>query len=399
VSISQTPPTAARAQRNTLRQQCNVTDLGNGAYRVTSAGVKEQGVYQLRIWHAFPNSIKAEYFYDGFFERLAVQRLDHKVNFTWGSGNLIPRGSDYISVRWSGAILPEHTGSYRFKVEADDHARLWIDGELILDHWHERYVNLEPSRVVHLTADMLTEVVLEYREVRGDAYARLMWGYNGANLTVVPQKNLFSLFEIDRSPVLVTIISADTAAQMTECTGDGLYHAKALHESHFTVCPRDAFRNLRDDDDLFYLSTQRLSSTLTWLRDQGNNGVGADVITPTYRFNPDTSCFDFAYTPERAGDYRLDILHEGKAVAGSPFYLSVEVDKISAPKSLVQGLNSPLYATAGSCYTFTVVARDNAENYIFYGGAGIQVSFVHAYPGTYCNTCSPLFTLPARLYV
>jgi hypothetical protein len=375
----QTPPTASRAQRNALRQWCAVTDLGTGVYQVHSTGVQEQGVYQLRIWHAFPNSIRGEYFYDGFFERLAVQRLDHKVNFTWGTGNLIPRGSDYISVRWSGAVLPDHTGNYQFKVEADDHARLWIEGELILDHWHERYVNLEPSRTLRLTANKLHEVVLEYREVRGEAHARLMWAYNGANLTVVPQANLFSLFEIDRSPVLVTIKSAETSPYTTECTGEGLYHAKALHESTFTVCPRDQFRNMRDDDDLFYLSTQRFSSVLLWLGDQGEHGVGAERLVPTMAYNPQTSCFDFAYTPERAGNYRLEVRYRpyyganSTQVAGSPFFLSAEVDKISAPKSLVQGLTSPLYATAGSCYTFTVVARDNAENFIPYGGAGIQV--------------------------
>jgi hypothetical protein len=356
--------------------------MGHGTYEIHSEGIKEQGVYQLRIWHAFPASIRGEYFYDGFFERLAVQRLDHKVNFTWGTGNLIPRGSDYISVRWSGAILPPESGLYEFRVDADDHARLWIDGQLILDHWHERYVNLEPSRFLQLTADTLYEVVLEYREVRGEAYARLMWGYNGRNATVIPQANLFSLFEIDRSPVLVTIHSADTSAETTECLGEGLYGAVALRRSEFTVCPRDEYRNLRDDDDDFYLSTQRFSALLRLVDDRGHDGVGAEELVPTMVYNHDTFCFDFSYTSERAGEYELQVLYRtdrranATHVAGSPFYLTVEVERMSGPKSLVKGLASPLYAEAGSCHNFTVVARDNAENLIFYGGVGIQVRIV-----------------------
>lgn len=375
----QQPGTASGGQRNALRQVCIVSDLGTGEYTVHSEGVKEQGAYQLRIWHAFPNSIRGEYFYDGFFERLAVERLDHKVNFTWGTGNLIPRGNDYISVRWSGAVLPPHTGTYQFKVEADDHARLWINGELLLDHWHERYVNLEFSRDIYLVADDLQEVVMEYREVRGEARARLLWAYNGTGLDVVPQANLYSLFQIDRSPVMVTIQSADTVANTTECTGAGLYEGTARHESHFTVCPRDQYRNLRDDDDIFYLSSQLFSANLTMISDMGHSGVGAENVQPTKRYNPETHCFDFSYTPERAGMYQLGVFFETQSgagtvhVAGSPFELEIQSDKISGPKSLVHGLPNPLMAEAGQCYNFTVVARDNAENFIFEGGAGIQV--------------------------
>mgnify|MGYP005991463323 CR=1 FL=1 len=377
----QAPPTQSGAQRNALRQQCTVTDEGNGTYTVHSVGIREQGVYQLRLYHAFPNSIRGEYFYDGFFERLAVQRLDHKVNFTWGEGNLIPRGSDYISIRWSGAVLPEQSGMYQFKVEADDHSRLWVDGELILDHWHERFVNLEPSRDFFMAADRLYEVVLEYREVRGEARARLLWAFEGGNLDVVPQRNLLSLFEIDRSPVLVTIQSADTTASTTECTGEGLYAATARRESSFTVCPRDQYRNLRDDDDLFYLATQRFSAVLYLVNNHGHNGVGAEAVTADMVYNPETSCYDFNYTPQIAGSYRLEVYFQEyrgatmNQVAGSPFYLTVDVDKISAPLSQVRNLPVPLYAEAGSCHNFTVVARDGAKNFLFHGGAGIQVSY------------------------
>jgi hypothetical protein len=241
-----------------------------------------------------------------------VQRLDHQVNFTWGTGKLIPRGSDYISVRWSGCVLPEESGSYRFKVEADDHARLWVGGDLLLDHWHEQYVNLEPSREVYLTGGRLVEVVMEYREVRGEARARLTWAFESAALAVIPQDRLYSLFEIDRSPVLVTVASADTSAATSECTGDGLYGATALAESYFSVCPRDTYRNLRDDDDEFYLSTQLFSAslTLTATQETDHYGVGSERVTPTHVFNTLTKCFDFTYTPELAGGYSLSVTYE-----------------------------------------------------------------------------------------
>jgi hypothetical protein len=103
-----TSPFTEVGQRNSIRKACDVSDLGSGQYSITCPdGVEEQGQYQLRIYHAFPDTIKGEYYYDGFFDTLAMRRLDQKVNFTWGYGRLLPRGSDYITIRWSGAVKPK----------------------------------------------------------------------------------------------------------------------------------------------------------------------------------------------------------------------------------------------------------------------------------------------------
>ena len=373
------PNTPTNSQRNSLRQVCSVTDFGNGTYAITSSGIQEQGNYQLRVWVAFPNSIKGEYFYDAFFDRLAVQRLDHVVNFTWGTGRLIPRGSDYISIRWSGLILSNEAGYYRFKVEADDNARLWINGDLLLDHWHEQYASLEPSRLVYFSANSLQEVVLEYREVRGEAHARLLWSIGNSAMQVVPQQNLLSLFEVDRSPVKVRITSAETSAAKTECTGDGLYSATARRRSYFSFCPRDIYRNMRNDDSLYYLSTQIFGSLLSITNPLLHRGVGAETITPILTFNFNTLCFDGSYTPEMAGDYLLNIFYRTwrddpiQPVAGSPFTVTVVPDKMSGPHSDVDGLPNPLYSEAGTCHNFIVVARDNSKNLLLYGGSHITV--------------------------
>ena len=282
-------------------------------------------------------------------------------------------------------------GSYQFKVDANDNARLWIDGQLLIDHFHEKHVDLEPARTIHLLEDTVYELVLEYRELTGDAYAHLMWSYEGGPAVVVPETSLYALFEVDRSPVLVTVFSTDTSPDKTECTGDGLYEGRALHTSYFSFCPRDRYRNLRDDLDLFYLSSDLFSSNLTLLTDMEHNGVGSESLVPQITYNSDTHCFDASYTPSIAGQYQLEIVHEttrgeGRAhVAGSPFFLTVGVDKMSGPKSLVYGLPSMLYMEAGRCRNFTIVARDNAQNYLFIGGNSIQVLYGTA---LYCTTVS-----------
>ena len=42
-------------QRNTERTRCNVSDYGNGTYAIKGK-LLDQGVYQQRIWHAFPGT-------------------------------------------------------------------------------------------------------------------------------------------------------------------------------------------------------------------------------------------------------------------------------------------------------------------------------------------------------
>lgn len=373
------PLSSTRQQRQSKRKSCDVLDLGNGKYEVSTTSL-DQGVYQLRTWHAFPNSIKGEYFYDAYFENIAVTRLDHAMNFTWGTGRLIPRGTDYISIRWSGAFKTLGTGLYKFRIDADDNARLWIDGDLILDHFHERAVNLQPSRSLYLQGNTLYEVVMEYREIIGEAYARLMWQPpSGTKLEVIPQAQLYSLFEIDKSPVLVTVKSTNTAANKTECTGDGLYHGIARRTSYFHICPRDQYGNFRDDDNELLLATEYFESSFTLIDDSGFNGVGSERIAPFLKYNHITHCFDGHYVPERSGVYQLDITHKllpddnPQHVAGSPFTVYIEPDQTSGPMSNVRGLPNPLNAEAGFCYNFTLIMRDNAKNLRLQGGDDIEV--------------------------
>eukprot|EP00981_Chlorochromonas_danica_P000612 scaffold139_cov260-Ochromonas_danica.AAC.9 len=370
---------AVNGKRQSARLECNVTELTGGRYRIqTSQGVREQGVYQLRAWNAFPKAIQGQYYYDAFFENLAVNRLDHAVNFTWGSGRLIPHGSDYISIRWHGAIRADFSGLYYFSVDADDYARLWVDGKLLLDHFHERSVYEEEARTIYLQHGKLYEIVLEYVEVNGNAYAHLRWAYNGGSLHVIPQENYYSLFEIDGSPVEVNIISTATDAGTTECYGEGLYSATALTAATFTVCPRDIYGNLRDDDDEFYLSSQLFQAVLT-VQDNVYQGQGVSTVTPILTYSNQSHCFEGYYIPQQAGLYQLNITFQSTPdslknhVRGSPFYVEVSPTKAFGPYSEIFHLPSPLYAEAGYCYNFTVVLRDASHNLLLHGGDKLLV--------------------------
>ncbi len=359
-----------RTMRHSQRRQGSIVDNGDGTYKLYGSGIKEQGVYQMRAWHAFQGGLRGQYYYDGFFDKLALERFDKKVNFTWGYGKIAPHSIDYVTIRWSGCLKTSSGGDYQFKVEADDHARLWLDGELVLDHWHEMYAKLEPSRTVTLTADKLYEIVLEYRDVRGEAHCRFIWAADGGNWEVVPPDNLYALYELNRlSPTELVIHSGDTASDKTECVGEGLFHAMAGAQSTFHVCPRDAYYNFRDDDDEEYLASELFSATLILEDDLGYDGVGAATITPTLTYDHDIHCFVGEYTPLIAGSYHLNVHFQSSVdastehVAGSPFTVAVEPNEAYGPYSVIEGITTPVQtAEAGSCFNFTIIARDANEN-------------------------------------
>lgn len=48
-------------------------------------------------------------------------------------GEGIPK--DNFSVRWTGKIIPQHSGSYEIGLYTDEKGRLYLDNELVIDNW------------------------------------------------------------------------------------------------------------------------------------------------------------------------------------------------------------------------------------------------------------------------
>jgi hypothetical protein len=62
--------------------------------------------------------------------------VDPNVNFDWGDGSPAENiGKDHFRVRWEGELQAQFTEPYALHVVSDDRARLWINGELIIDEW------------------------------------------------------------------------------------------------------------------------------------------------------------------------------------------------------------------------------------------------------------------------
>jgi|GEM_PF-2754884 len=103
-----------------------------------------------------------------------LRRRDEAINFDWGDGGPDPAFlPDEFSVRWINTINIESAGTYRFVVEVDDGARLFIDDELLLDNWRTG-----STRVINVDTELTAgehNITFEYFEDMGKAIAKLGW--------------------------------------------------------------------------------------------------------------------------------------------------------------------------------------------------------------------------------
>lgn len=121
--------------------------------------------------------LKAEYFANMDVEGSPkLVRTDAELNFDWAeeppAEGLPP---SLFSVRWTGKLGPvPETGAYQLFTDSDDGVRLWLDGELIIDHWSEHGL-MRDARKVELQEGKRYDLRVEYFDIRGAAICRLGW--------------------------------------------------------------------------------------------------------------------------------------------------------------------------------------------------------------------------------
>lgn len=92
-----------------------------------------------------------------------LERVDEMVVFTGECKSPaaiegIPK--DY-SARWRGTLTPEASGRYRIGASHSDGARLWVNGQLLVDEWREGAIETHTAEI-QLTANERYDIVLEH---------------------------------------------------------------------------------------------------------------------------------------------------------------------------------------------------------------------------------------------
>jgi hypothetical protein len=137
------------------------------------------GLAEARLWieDLAHGDWTAEYYGNPGLGGSPVKTREEKAVFVdWGFDKPVSGvPSDYFSVRWSGPRYFQ-AGCYRFGFFADDGARLWVDGELLIDAWNNGWGGRGEFHSLGTYLDTgYHDVVIEYYENSGEAEIRFWW--------------------------------------------------------------------------------------------------------------------------------------------------------------------------------------------------------------------------------
>ncbi len=104
-----------------------------------------------------------------------LQRTDPTINFNWAATPPAPTiGLTNFVVRWTGTLQPEYGETYTFSTYAAGGARLFVNGQLLINQWASQPGDYLEQRHALKVAQQLYNVELDYFNQTGGAAAQLL---------------------------------------------------------------------------------------------------------------------------------------------------------------------------------------------------------------------------------
>ena len=136
--------------------------------------------------------LRGQYYTGTNFNTLSLTRRDLRVDFDWGLGSpasMLP--ADGFSTRWTGRILARRSGIHQFHLLADEGARLYVDGALVINQWNST-TETTHTGLTALKAGTYHEIRIETKDTTGPAKVRFSWTPPGESVAaVVPDHALW----------------------------------------------------------------------------------------------------------------------------------------------------------------------------------------------------------------
>jgi type IV pilus assembly protein PilY1 len=105
-----------------------------------------------------------------------LTRTDTSIDFDWGNGSPAPVVQvDNFSAQWTATITVPTTGSYYFRLKADDRAELFINGVSVISQTSYQGMAYQTSAPIALTAGQTFTVRMDFREDGGGSGIQLQW--------------------------------------------------------------------------------------------------------------------------------------------------------------------------------------------------------------------------------
>jgi hyaluronate lyase len=183
-------------------------DVEPGVARLfwTQPGAAKEIVPQSQLYPAI-QGLKGTYYWatnmTGSYSQWV--RVDDTVNFSWGTNSPEPTTlSIPFAVRWTGKVKANAAGQYKFFTSSDDAARLYVNGQLLIDNWTPHAPTENSNTITLAAAGVYYDLTLEYFNQSGAGTVILSWQPPGETKQVIPASNL-TPGQNNNPPILATL--------------------------------------------------------------------------------------------------------------------------------------------------------------------------------------------------
>jgi alpha-D-xyloside xylohydrolase len=130
-----------------------------------------------------PGGLTGSYYAGAHFEQFVARRTDPKIDIYFPAGQSHPNRIIHpdlpdgeVSVRWEGEVEPAMTGEYLLQTFSNNGIKLWLDDQLVINHWRQNWLPWKDLARIHLEAKRRYRLRLEWTKDQGELTAvNLAW--------------------------------------------------------------------------------------------------------------------------------------------------------------------------------------------------------------------------------
>jgi hypothetical protein len=138
---------------------------------------------------------------------LVMTRVDPTIDFVWGTGILPFTNSGYYTVRWTGQLQPQYSETYYFDANTDDGVRLWVNNQLVIDHWVAQSAS-DSIGTITLQGGVRYNIQMDYFNAGGGAVAHLYWYSPSQPKQIIPASRLYPASVVPAPPAVTSPLAA-----------------------------------------------------------------------------------------------------------------------------------------------------------------------------------------------
>ena len=329
------------------------TDNNDGTY-TAKYNLIANGWITLRIFQLFSGGLRGQY-YDNvwFMEPPTLTEIDNTINFNWGTNYIFNSLSDFLSIRWIGAILSPETALFTFTVSADDGSRIIINNEVVLDHINSCCDDC--TFTYNLVQGNYYNLIIEYVQKQGEARMKLYWESESIPKQIIPEGYLFYYEYLPNSPYSVEITSNLISFKncYIENLDSKLYVGK---KTSFNIIPVDIQGNVMTTDETAF---QSLYFSISLINSDSSITNGNIYTQSTY--DSTKVKFTGSFVPLIPGTYNLIVSNGGEYIKNNPIELTVLFGDVSEVYSTISNLDTS-DKTAGLTFNFQINLYDVMNN-------------------------------------